>query len=73
MTQQNNLSSRHCYDLFESAANFNLCGRCLNDYRSTSSFLIRRNNEVERTDTCLICNVRRGFEYFIVARNSKLK
>jgi len=73
MKRQNNPSSLHCFDPFERTASFNLCGRCLSDYRSTSLFLIRRNYEVERADTCLICNVRRGFEYFIVARNSKLK
>lgn len=73
MKQQKNQSNRRRYDPFKGAQSFNLCGRCLDDYRSTGSYLIRRNYEVEYTDTCLFCNVRRGFEYFVVSRNAKPK
>ena len=73
MKQQKNQSNRRRYDPFKGAQSFNLCGRCLDDYRSTGSYLIRRNYEVEYTDTCLFYNVRRGFEYFVVSRNAKPK
>ena len=47
MKQQKNQSNRRRYDPFKGAQSFNLCGRCLDDYRSTGSYLIRRNYEVE--------------------------
>ena len=54
---------------FQAAASINLCSRCLRDFRTADSFLIERNMAVEITDTCLFCNVRRGFEYFVVSKN----
>lgn len=67
MRRQGQKSNRR-NDPFMNAARINLCGRCLNDYRETGDYLLRRTQDTT-TDTCLFCNVRLGFEYFIVSMN----
>ena len=50
-----------------------LCGRCANAFYSSSEYSITRSDPIQAIqDCCCYCCIRRGYDYRIHRRNSRL-
>ena len=42
-----------------------LCSRCLDEYKETDEFDIRRDRSNQTKEICCKCNSKMGFDYFV--------